>query len=64
MKPENILKSIKAVLKKNIERLSKSVKSEEENTYINGSLGQAQAILETIENYEQMPDWYTGDLKE
>jgi hypothetical protein len=63
MKAENILTEIKNILDKKIARLESKVADDDENSFINGMLLEAQSIRQTIENYEEFPDWY-GEKKE
>ena len=57
-KAEKVLETIKSILIQDIERLKQKVKDEEENTAINGMRIKAESILQTIKNYEELPEWY------
>lgn len=57
MTAEKILQAIKNILDRDIKKLQKKVVDDEEDTFVNGSLCKAEAIRQSISNYEEMAKW-------
>jgi hypothetical protein len=57
MESKKIIRALKNICERKIERLKRKVKDEDENTFINGNLMAYECILQTILNYEEMRDF-------